>query len=99
MTLRLALIDIRVQHGYAVPPGVLFQRFQVIKAHRLLVEDGHEKLQRIIILEPGRLVGGHAEGEGVRLREHVLAVELFEDLVGGFRVDAPGCRAVEKLLP
>ena len=62
-----------------MPPGVLLECFQVIEAHRLLVEDGHEKLQGVIVFQPGCLVGRHPEGEGVGLREHVLPVELDKD--------------------
>ncbi len=83
-----AQVDVRVEHGDAVASGVFLERFQVVKAHGLLVEDGHEELQRVIALEPGGLVGRHSEGEGVRFREHVLTVELFKYPAGRFLADA-----------
>ena len=61
----LAPINIRIQHPYPVSFSVLFQCFQIVKTHRLLVEDTDEELQRMIVFQPGRLVGRHSEGEGV----------------------------------
>ena len=59
--------------------GVLFEGLEVVEAHGLLVEDGHVELERVVVLEPGHVVRGYPEGEGVGLGEHVVAIELVED--------------------
>ena len=79
--------------------GVLLQRLQVVEAHGLLVEDADEELQGVVVLEPGHLVGGYTEGEGVGLGEHVLAGEFLEYLLDDGLGDAAVRRAAEELFP
>ena len=43
-------VHIRTQHLNPVPHGVFFQRFKVVKTHRLVVEQPNEKLQRPVVL-------------------------------------------------
>ena len=50
-------------------------------------------------MSQGHLVGGHPKGKGVRLGEHVLAVEFFEDAGRDFLGYAVGRRAVSEPLP
>ena len=73
------MIDVRIQDGDTVTFGVFLQGFGVIETHGLLIEYGNVKLQWVVILEPGHVVGGCAKGKGMGLREHVVTVELFED--------------------
>lgn len=78
--------------------GVLFQGVQVPEAHGLLVEQSHEELQRMMPPEPGHLVGGEGEGQGMAFGKHVVGVELAEDGLGdGFGYALSG-RSGQKLL-
>ena len=45
------------------------------------------------------MVSGHAEGEGVGLGEHVVAVKLFEYSFGGFLGHAQSVGSVAELFP
>ena len=78
-----AVVNIRVQDGDTVALGIFLQSFGVVETHGLLVEDGNEKLQRVVILEPGHMVSGCSECEGMGLWEHVVTVELLEYPLGG----------------
>ena len=75
-------VDTGVEEGHLVPPGVLLDGLLWIEPHGLAVHQGNEELQGVMTLEPRRLVGRYAKGMGVGLGEHVVAVDLFEDLLG-----------------
>ena len=77
-----AAVHAGVEEGHSEAPGVLLQRLNWVKTHGLVVHQGDEELQGVVPFEPRGLVGGDGEGVGVRLREHVLTVDLAEDLQG-----------------
>ena len=93
------MVYVRIQDSYAVAFGVFLQGLGVIETHGLLIEDGNVKLQWVVILEPGHVVGGCAKGKGMGLREHVVTVELFEDPLCCIFRNAQLSRAIPKLLP
>ena len=96
---RQAFIHAGVQKGYAETSRVLLQGLHRVKAHRLVVYQSDEELQRVIALEPRGLVCGDCKGVGVGLREHVVAVDLRENLPGGLLRDAVASRALKEPIP
>ena len=78
-----------------MPLGVVGQDVGRVEPHRLVVEQGADELGRVVVLQPGRLVGEDGEGGGVALGEAVLgeAEQLLEDLLGGLRDRRPGASA------
>ena len=73
-------LTLGLRKGDAEAPGVLLQRLHRVEAHGLVVDLGREELHWVVTFQPGGLVGGNGEGVGVALGEHVLAVDLGEDL-------------------
>ena len=57
----------------AVAAGVPAQGVQGVEAHGLVVEEPDVVLDRVVVPEPGRLIGQQAEGGGVGLGEAELA--------------------------
>ncbi len=94
-----APVDVRIQDHDAVAFRVLLQGFQVVEAHGLLVEKAGVELQGVVVLQPGGMISGDAEGEGVGLGEHVFPVELLKDLLGRLRAHSLGGSPLPELLP
>ena len=85
--LGLAFVDVRVKYLYAVPFGIFFQCLQIVESHGLFVEKPNKEFQRVVVFEPGGLIGGYAKGKGMGLGKHVPAIELFEDRCCSLFVD------------
>src|ERR1700752_790907 len=97
----VALIDIRQPHLDAVAHGVAAERVDRVEAHRLIIEECDVVLDRMVVPEPGGLVGEQAERGGVRFGKPELAERghLTEHLFrGGFR-DAASQRALAEFFP
>ena len=95
-------VHVGVGYPQPQPAGVLLEGVQVPEPHGLLVEQGDEELQRVVAAQPGHLVGGEGEGQGVAFGKHIVGVELAEDGLGdgfgnaalsgaGQRLTAVGC--------
>ena len=65
----LAAIDVGLQDGDAVAPGIADEHLGRVKAHRLVVEQGAVELGRVVGLEVEGLVGHQGKGGGVGLAE------------------------------
>ena len=63
-TVHAAAVDAGVEEGNAEAPGVLLQGLHRVEPHRLIVDQAHEELHRVVPLQPGGLVGGDGEGRG-----------------------------------
>ena len=75
----------------AVAPGIADQHVRRVEAHRLVVEQRRVVLGRVVVPQPGRLVGQHGEGVGVALRKAELgeAQQLLEDIACASRAATP----------
>ena len=95
---QLGPVDVGMRNPKAQSASVLLQGVQVPEPHGLLVEQGHEKLQWMVTAQPGHLVGGEGEGQGVALGEHVVWIELAENGLGGaLGYPTRGCTVEEHL--
>ena len=96
---RLARVHAGVEERRAEAAGILLERLQRVEAHGLVVDERDEELERVVALQPGGLVGGDGEGVGVRLGEHVVAVDLGEDRARRFLGHALAPRPLQEALP
>ena len=99
--LRPAQVDVGRPHLHPAPLAVSDEAGRRVEAHRLRVQERAQELGRIVVAEPGRLVGKQRERGRVRLREPEAgeADELVVDAVGELLVDALAERALDEPRP
>ena len=94
-------VDVGRQHLHPAPLRVADEGGRRVEAHRLRVEERAEELGRVVVAQPGGLVGEQPERGRVRLREAEAgeADELVVDEVRGRAVDAVAGGTVDEALP
>ena len=94
----VAQVDVGRAHLHPAPLRVADEARGRVEAHRLLVEEAAEELGRVVVTQPGGLVGQEAERGGVRLREAEAreADERVEHPVGHLLRDASRDRPIDE---
>ena len=96
--LRRAEVDVGRPHLHPTPLRVANEARGRVEAHRLRVQERAQELGRVVVAQPGRLVGEQPERGRVRLREaearegDELVVDLVRERVG----DALAGRALDE---